>query len=171
MADGVRVEISGFREIEVALKQLGGPVARSAMRAAARAGAEVIRDEARRRVPVDTGLTYHSIVARVRRDERTGTGSAVRFAVGVLVRRAGGNRIRRGRSILAVTVDKTVRREVLAAASPYYWRYVEFGTRRKPARPFLRPALEAKAQAAMERMKAILWARIRRAVKNSRAAP
>lgn len=163
MADGVRCEISGLRELEAALRQLGGPVARSAMRAAARAGANVIREEARARVPVDTGLVWRNIVARVRRDERTATGSAVRFSVGVLTRKGRG-RVKKGRSVLA-PLDRAVLRDTLAASNPYYWYYIERGTRRRPAHPFLRPALETKSASAMARMQAVLWDRINRATR------
>lgn len=163
MADGVRVEIGGLRELEAALKRLGGPVARSAMRAAARAGATVIRDEARSLVPVRTGLVRENIVVRVRRDERTSTGSAVRFSILVRTRKGVLGRVKKGVRLHALALDPTLKRETLKAASPYYWRYVEFGTRKAPAQPFLRPALERKSTAAMERMKAVLWDRIRRA--------
>ena len=31
---------------------------------------------------------------------------------------------------------------------PYYWRFVEFGTSKMPAKPFLRPAFTAKKEQA-----------------------
>ncbi len=163
MADGVRVEIGGLRELEAALKRLGGPVARSAMRAAARAGATVIRDEARALVPVRTGLVRENIVVRVRRDERTSTGSAVRFSILVRTRKGMLNRVKKGVRLHSMAIDPTLKRETLKVVSPYYWRYVEFGTRKMNKQPFLRPALENKAGAAVERMKAVLWRRIKRA--------
>jgi len=36
-----------------------------------------------------------------------------------------------------------------------YWRFVEFGTKHMPARPFFRPAAEAERDAFVQRMKAI----------------
>ena len=42
----------------------------------------------------------------------------------------------------------------------WYWRFVEFGTRKMRARPFLRPALEAKRREAVQAMKDRLSERI-----------
>lgn len=35
----------------------------------------------------------------------------------------------------------------------WYWRFLEFGTRKMQARPFLRPALEAKRREAVDAIK------------------
>jgi HK97 gp10 family phage protein len=40
-------------------------------------------------------------------------------------------------------------------ASAYYWRYVEFGTRHAPARPFFRPAAESERDGFIQRMRQI----------------
>jgi HK97 gp10 family phage protein len=45
-----------------------------------------------------------------------------------------------------------------------YWRFVEFGTSRVPARPFFRPAAEAETDAYVARMRAI-GARLERDLK------
>lgn len=45
-------------------------------------------------------------------------------------------------------------------SSPGYWWLVEFGTSRAPAHPFLRPAFEAKKQAAAEEFKRAVRAEI-----------
>lgn len=37
----------------------------------------------------------------------------------------------------------------------FYWRFLEFGTVRMPARPFVRPAAEAEAQRYIQRIQAI----------------
>lgn len=37
----------------------------------------------------------------------------------------------------------------------YYWRFVEFGTVNKPARPFFRPAAEAEQETFVERIRGI----------------
>lgn len=36
-----------------------------------------------------------------------------------------------------------------------YWRFVEFGTARRPARPFFRPAADVESQGFIDRMRAI----------------
>jgi len=43
----------------------------------------------------------------------------------------------------------------------YYWRFVEFGTAKMAARPFMRPAFEAKKGDALEAIKGRLADRIK----------
>lgn len=47
----------------------------------------------------------------------------------------------------------------------FYWRFIEFGTVKLPARPFLRPALENNQQQAIDAMKDRIAARIAKANK------
>jgi HK97 gp10 family phage protein len=47
----------------------------------------------------------------------------------------------------------------------WYWRFVEFGTRKMAARPFLRPALESRRREAVEAIKGRLAQRIEIEVK------
>ena len=42
----------------------------------------------------------------------------------------------------------------------WYWRFVEFGTRKMAARPFLRPALESRRRQAVDAIKQRLTQRI-----------
>jgi len=42
----------------------------------------------------------------------------------------------------------------------WYWRFLEFGTRKMAARPFLRPALESRRTQAVDAIKARLRQRI-----------
>lgn len=39
--------------------------------------------------------------------------------------------------------------------NPHYWRFVEFGTRYRPARPFFRPAAESERETFIQRMRQI----------------
>lgn len=41
------------------------------------------------------------------------------------------------------------------ARGPHYWRFVEFGTRNMPARPFFRPAAESEREAFIQRIRQI----------------
>lgn len=43
----------------------------------------------------------------------------------------------------------------IASSAGFYWRFVEFGTVRMPARPFFRPAAEAESNTFIDRMRAI----------------
>jgi len=130
--------VTGLRELEEALKRLPEAVAKKVLRKSVRAGAKLVVDEARANVPVDTGLTRRAIAAR---------GGRSRYAnsvinVGVL---SSGAKARRYIKIKGVKVDV-----------PYYWKYLEFGTKNAPAQPFLRPAFEAQKTAAVEAIKQAL---------------
>lgn len=46
----------------------------------------------------------------------------------------------------------------------YFWRFIEFGTSKMTAQPFMRPAFEAKASEAVDRFKEVLAERIEKAV-------
>lgn len=126
MADLMKIQ--GFKELAAAMRQLPERVAKNALRAAVNAGASEIRKEARARVPVDSGLTKKSIHQRQIREKS----SASRQVVYVGVRSGGRNK------------DGTKR------AAPWYWRFVEYGTSKMAARPFMRPAFEAKKLAAVK---------------------
>lgn len=70
----VNYSIEGARELEALLKTLGPNVARKVGVQAARAGAKPVLEEAKRRVPVDTGDLKSSLTimtaSKTRKDER-----------------------------------------------------------------------------------------------------
>jgi HK97 gp10 family phage protein len=49
---------------------------------------------------------------------------------------------------------------VYVRRSLWYWKFVEFGTEKMAARPFIRPAFEAMKMDALERMRQYAAARI-----------
>lgn len=150
-------KVEGFAALEKALQELPKRVQGNIMRAALGAGAGVIREEARRLAPVDTGALKRSI--RVSRSRDRQTGMPMAFV------KAGGKAVRVG--------PRGDKRKVV----PYYAVMVEFGTkkhlikaRRKKAlkfgkdgyagevehpgvreRPFMRPAFDRRWQAAVEK--------------------
>jgi HK97 gp10 family phage protein len=107
------------------------PEVRASVAAAVLEGAEEIRDEAKRRVPTDTGSLrdYIQVV-------RGASSDRLSWRVGV-------------------PVPKT-RRGKPKRQWPFYAIFIEFGTVRMRARPFLFPAFEARKRA--------VFARIRKAV-------
>lgn len=159
MAGNVRIE--GLDGVLDALKALppelaskrGGPA-----RAALARGAKVIRDDARRRVPVATGAVRDNIV--MKRDTRPDRyGANERYTVGV---RGGAKRYantkrnrRKGRA----------GQEYVTAGNTYYWRFLEFGTAKMAARPFLRPAFESQKDRALAAIVDGLTAGIQRIAK------
>ena len=44
---------------------------------------------------------------------------------------------------------------ITAGTNVYYWRFIEFGTKFRPATPFFRPAAELEADIYVDRMRAI----------------
>lgn len=131
------IRIDGLKELEIRLKRLPQKVAGKALYSALMAGAEAIRKEAVSRAPEDTGKLKRNIV---KRREKTRPELSASVVVGV---RAKGKKT--------------------DPQNAYYWRYFEFGTSKRPARPFLRPAFEAQKEEAVARIAAKLRQRIEKA--------
>lgn len=124
------VKITGLNETVAALKRLptelsgknGGPV-----RSALFQSAKLMRDSAVQHAPADTGNLKQNIIAVRDRNPRA-SGVSERYIV--TVRRGK----RQGRSVFS-----SQRRQSRGA---YYAHFVEFGTEKQEAQPFLRPAFE-----------------------------
>ncbi len=161
------IELQGLAELSAALKQLprelssrnGGP-----LRAALAQAAKVIRDQAQAMAPQDSGLLKREI-RMVRARDPGSVGANEQYLVGV----------RRGKRIKYADTRENRRKRRVGKkyqdpGRAYYWRFLEFGTERMAARPFLRPAFEAKKEEAAMRFRDSLREGIQRAVKKV-AAP
>lgn len=126
MANTLRVQISGLRELGLQMQGLKADVAGRIARAATAAGASVVRKAAQRRVPVDTGnLRKNIIIKRLPKDYLA--------------------------SAHIVTVRKgklTAKQTAAGLTDGYYGKFVEFGTVKMPARPYLGPAFDSTKQEA-----------------------
>lgn len=129
MADGLK--LTGFKELADAMRELGPRVAKNTLRRAVSAAATEVRNEARNRAPVDTGEMRRDIMVKRERDTK-GEMSA-KYSVFVLTGKK--SRI------------KGMRRNV--DRNSFYWRFMEFGTSKMAAKPFMRPAYEAKKEDAV----------------------
>lgn len=154
MAEMVNVE--GLAELRAALRELPQRIARNALRGAVSAGAAVIRKEAKARAPLYTGKvadghpppgTLKRAVYQKQINELSSLTNQV-FFVGV---RHGKKYQKQGKK-----GDKS--------QDAYYWRFVEFGTSNMAARPFMRPAFEAKKNEAVAAIKTYLTDRIAKEV-------
>jgi len=106
-------EIKGLEELISKLNGLPDKLETKVVRAAIRKGAILMRDKARDKVPVDTGTLKKSIKIRNNRSEK----GIISFKIGP-------------------TSDKKKGTDV------FYGRFVEFGTSKMAAKPFMRPALD-----------------------------
>ena len=132
-------DIQGGNELDAALKKLGLDLERKISRSAVRSGATVIAKEARLLAPVSDDEEHKGTLKRsikvVARSKRVGD------AVASVVTRS-------GRKWRARKMDA------------WYAPMVEFGTKNMAARPFLRPALDAKSAEAIKRMSEVIQKRI-----------
>lgn len=119
------VQMTGLRELGAALKELDSRVQKRIARSATAAGARVIANEAKARVPVDKGTVKKNIRTANLKPTQPGLQET---AVGVRVK------------------GKT-------ADSAFHWRFLEFGTAKMSPKPFLRPAFEAKKEEAANKIK------------------
>ncbi len=167
---GGMVHVTGLAELQKALDEFPAAIERNILRGALRAGANVIAEEARRLVPVKTGQLKESIRVSVRP-----------FPGGKLVAtvKAGGRFkvYASGKAIKDAAYKTTGASGKPVYHAPFYAHFVEFGTARhwiKPKsrkslfiagllkelvdhpgarpKPFMRPAFDSKAQAAIEAM-------------------
>lgn len=136
--------VIGLEGVVSTFKNLPLRLQRNVMRGALRAGANVIAEDARLRVPVRSGQLKASI--RV----------ASNFVNGVSMAT-----VKAGSRYKVFSIGKSGRKTKRAYKtigpsgkaqyhSAYYAHWVEFGTSKMPARAFMRPSFESKKEAAVE---------------------
>ena len=133
MAD--RFAVKGLRELGLAMQALSADMAGKVARQATAAGAGVVRKAARDAAPVDTGNLKAAVV--MKRLPKRETNLTEEYVVTV----------RKGKKSDAVKGRAGRGRQ---GKDAYYARFVEFGTVKLPARPFMRPALENNTQKATD---------------------
>lgn len=106
-------EIKGLEDLIKNLNALPAKLEKKVIRAAVRKGANIVRDKARQNVPKDTGNLQKSIIT---------SGAKVS-----------------GKIAFRVSLKQ---RKTKNSKEPYYGRFIEFGTSKMPAKPFMRPALD-----------------------------
>ena len=136
MANEVRIE--GLRELNATLKKLEDRTQKRILNRAVNAGAVVIRNEARQNAPQDTGKLKRNIITAKRRAQK-------------------------GQAVYAVSVRRKGKAE--DSRNAFYGYFVEFGTSKMTARPFLTPAFEGKREEAMRQIAKTLGEGIDKAAK------
>lgn len=142
------IGINGLEGLLKTLKNLPKEIRGKPLQSGMRKAGNVIRDEARSRVVRSTGFLATQIVVR-RANARNArrAGAAEYFTVGVKTGKkkkyANTRRNKRQRRVGKVYVE---------SGWGYYWRFLEFGTKKMAAKPFLTPAAEARGPEAAQVM-------------------
>ena len=117
-------KVVGEQELIKKLNKLSRGEIKTAVYKALRRGTDMIRGEAKRRAPIDTGRLRFSITARTWEENLTG--------------------------VVYCDYPKNTKNSKKTGKPRYYAPFVEYGTRKIAARPFLKPALRAKKKQALE---------------------
>lgn len=121
------IKITGLDDLIAKLKDLGPKMRKRVVKNSINAAARIVRDSARREAPVlkratktrTPGLLQKSIIVRnSKRDRRAG-------AIGAFVN---------------VRPAKGIAKGAKTGRDPFYWRFVEFGTRKMDKKEFLKPS-------------------------------
>lgn len=131
---GEVVRIEGLENLKRKLAEVPKAMRKRVLRNALAAGAREVRDVAKRNAPVLTLGT--SLKAPYR---KPGTvKQAIRVRTSKADRRAGDVGV-----FVNVRPAKAGQRGAKNPNDPFYWRFLEFGTKKMPARPFLQRATSA----------------------------
>lgn len=141
MTDSVEFQITGLDAALATMRNLPAAMRVKAVKPAARKAANVVRKAAKAAaLRLDRPATPLKIADNIevqfasRHFKRTGE---VKFRVGVRGGAKAYGNTKQNRRL------KRVGAHYKTGGSTYYWRFVEFGTSRVRARPFMRPALES----------------------------
>jgi HK97 gp10 family phage protein len=138
------IQITGLAELTRRLEEFPDRIAKNMLSGAIRAGAVIIQKEARQLVPASAEAHY------------LGKGSKkVLIQPGELKRKGIKVRLAPRKSR-----DVPITYWVYVSRRNWYWRFVEFGTSKRGARPFMRPAFESHKSKALEAIRSYLSARI-----------
>jgi len=156
---GVTVKVEGLSQLGAAMRSLSQDMATKVLKSAATAGANKIRDEARR-IATSKGLIRTGDMVKaigVKRDRRGSRPGLEYRAIGVWSLR--------GRAKAKVAKGAKWRGGPAGedATPDYYWKFAELGTVKQRPQPYLRPALAAAHDAAVDAIKKRLKARLDKA--------
>jgi len=137
------VQIEGLDALRRALQSLPEQLQRKALANAVAKGARVVGRDAQRRVPILKEFDPRRTPGLLRRLIRVtrGVRRTTEAAAFVSVRRMSNKQISRFKA-------KTGHKGANNPFDPFYWRFVEFGTSKMAAQPFLRPAFETQKELA-----------------------
>jgi HK97 gp10 family phage protein len=152
-----KFEIKGLKELNKELKALPDDFRNKALAGAVGAASRVIRDTAITLVPTDTGNVKGAIRAQKKKSpsiwlSKYQVNVNPKGKVTILRTRRSKKDRKRGVAI---------KRNNASSSSTYYAKFIEEGTAKMPARPFMRTAFALKKVEAVETFKRILDKKIR----------
>lgn len=120
-------QIRGFDALAAKLREIPKAMRKRVLRNALSAGARIVRDDARRNAPVLSAPAPYRTPGTVKK--------AIVVRSSKVARRAGDVGV-----FVNVRPAKSGARGAKSKTDPYYWRFVNFGTAKMAARPFLTKA-------------------------------
>lgn len=147
----LRVQFKGLREIERNMLELPKRVDRRLLEEGLGVAGRMVRDEARLLAPELAGDDPRWSKGALRRAIRSARIRPREYSAEVIV----GVRSLSRKTRASFKQKQAARRRAgkrsrrIDPRDAYYWHWVEFGRAGMPARPFLRPAFEAKKEAAV----------------------
>ena len=152
MAKGVTMKVDGLKELGERLRKLDADVAGRVVRAATAAAANVVKKAAIQNAPISDAP--HQL--GVRKDQIAQPGN---LRKNIIIRR-----LPPGERTATEEYIVTIRHgSGKVPKDAFYGRFVEFGTVKMAAHPFLRPAIDNNVQAAIDAMKDRIVKRLEKA--------
>lgn len=144
MAGDVRIE--GMDAAIATLRGMPDKLRKRALRNALAAGARIVRDEARKAAPIISPADP-AVIKGWRKPRTLRNALSVRTSK---TARKGGNvgvfvnvRPAKGAKYKAGALVRASQRGAKSPTDPFYWRFLEFGTKKMRAQQFLKPAANA----------------------------
>ena len=128
-----KLDFSGLLDISSDLNTLSKSQSRKVLWDATRSAATIVKDEAAKRAPKRTGKLAKNIVVLSQRTNDGGMASGVHV---------------RGRNPRTGNSDNKMKTK--DSRNAFYWRFVELGTSKMSAIPFIRPAYDARQEEAVK---------------------
>ncbi len=154
------IKVDGIEGLEKNLNNIQDKIS-AVLAPAAKAGADIIRDEARRRAPIMTGNLRRGIISQITWDK----GKSAAFAGAGMDKSMNETFVKFGQPQKRAKLSeaKTLK-QLVKAPTPkryYYPSAQEYGTKNMPANSFMRPAFDSKKNAARNEIKKIVTAAIK----------
>lgn len=140
----VTVRVEGLKELQKAMQSLGRKTSNRIAVKAMRKGGAVVRNKARMLAPVLKESVPQRRAGTLRKSiqSRTKVGKNGRTDTYIWVKKLSTKQVLKFK-------EKSGKSSAHNPRDPFYWRFIEFGTSKMPARPFMQPAFQqSKEQAA-----------------------